>query len=329
MDHFSVLDPRKQELLEARIGGRVIETSFLVTSDNENGGEAPRSAISSPQLPIQSNSGSQEAGKPLVNLGEPAAVPPLVPKVDSSMYLGSKQVTPCSPKALQANVGGHDVMMKKNIGQYGSQPEVPVSSNRQVQSVSFARGSTQGTVEIQEIDRSMHVNLAQSLSQKRWDKTQDSDNKSNKHFNSADQPCGAPDGVLTGAPEMDDNSKTSAKINKSSNCTGTPDKPLTGDLELDPTGEPVRPSSKKTPKAKRHLTSPRGTRGNPRLAGEVARVGARSDSQLQMFLEAGRLEKVRDIFTDSTLALFGVGFVWKVLGTFIKNCRFSIYIKAK
>lgn len=316
MDHFSVLDPRKQELLEARIGGRVIETSFLVTSDNEHGGDAPRSAISqsSPQLPIHSNTGSQEAGKPLINLGEPAAVPPLLHRVDSSMYLGSKQVTPCSPKTLQANVGGHDVMIKKNTGQYGSQPEISVSSNRQAQSVSFARSSTQGTLEIKEIDGNKHVNLAQSLSQKRFDKTQDSDNKSNKHFNSADQPCGVPDGVLTGAPEMDDNSKTSAKTNKSSNCTGTPDKPLTGDLELDPTGEPVRPSSKKTPKAKRHLTSPRGTRGNPRLAGEVARVGARSDSQLQLFLEAGRLEKVRDAFTDSTLALFGVGLFEKYLG---------------
>ncbi|XP_045612072.1 serine/threonine-protein kinase tousled-like 2 isoform X6 [Procambarus clarkii] len=312
MEHFNALDPRKQELLEARIGGRVMEPPFLVTSDIESGAETPRNGSShcNPQVPVPISPGVQDTGKIAVGVGEQAASSSLVPRLDPPSCMTAKQPVPLSPIPVQASIGGQSLGMKKSSGHCGTiQPgfinygsEINVSPNRQTQSLPVVQASisTFGGQErqivrlehLQESGRDTHVNQALSLSYKCWDRNQEIGYRSNQIATSASLLCSASESIPVGAPELEDSSKPSnKKIQKFSVFSGTPDKPLAGGLEYSPTGDPSKKCVKKNPKSKRHLTSPRGARGSPKLTGEMARVGARVDSPLHLALETGRLEK--------------------------------------
>ncbi|XP_071552356.1 serine/threonine-protein kinase tousled-like 1 isoform X3 [Panulirus ornatus] len=312
MEHFNALDPRKQELLEARIGGRVMEPPFLVTSDIESGAETPRNGGShfNLQVPVQTSSGIHETGKTAIGVGEQATSSSFVPRLDPPTCLGTRQPVPVSPAPLQASVGGQNLVLKKSSGQYGTiQPgyvpyrsEIIVSSSRQGQSLPVTQANTSAfggqerqvvrLEHMQDSGRDTLNNQAQGLSYKGWNSNQESGYRSNQLPNSVSLQCSTSESAHPGAPESEDSSIPSVKkIQKSCDYSGTSDKPLVGGLEFDPTGDLSRKIVKKNQKAKRHLTSPRGARRSPKLTGEMARVGARVDFPMYLNLEAGRLEK--------------------------------------
>ncbi|XP_042203862.1 serine/threonine-protein kinase tousled-like 2 isoform X4 [Homarus americanus] len=314
MEHFNALDPRKQELLEARIGGRVMEPPFLVTSDIESGTETPRNGGSShcnPQVPVPISPGIQETGgKAIIGVGEQATSSSHVPsRLDPPICMTSRQPVPLSPTPVQASVGIHGmkkcsgpgVTIQSGFVTYGS--EIIVSSNRQGQSLpvpqanlSVYGGQERQIVRLEHLQESVvrdsHVNQAQGSSYKSWDRNQESGYRSNLLPSSANLLCTVTESIASGVPESEDTCKPSNKKIQKSSFSGTLDKAVIGGLEYSPTGEPPsRKCVKKNPKAKRHLTSPRCPRGSPKLTGEMARVGARVDSPLQLNLDPGRLEK--------------------------------------
>lgn len=332
MDHFNALDPRKQELLEARIGGRVMEPPFLVASEIESGGvqDIPRDTschLNNPSpAPVHLSSGAAVGknsngggGGSSVGIGEQATTSSsLILRLDPSpSCMGTRQQQqqiPGSPTTQASDM----VMKQSPPAQYGTvQPgyvpyrsEVGVNLNRQGHSslpVSQTNlcgfgGQERQVVRLENLVDSGRDTLVNQIQSPGWDKKSvDSGYRSNTLPGSAARLYNTPENARVGVADPEENCKPSnRKTPKSNPFPVTLDKPVIGGggLEYSPTGDP---SGKKTPKARRHLASSshRGARRSRKPTGEMARPPPnRLDSPLHLNTETGRLEKVRTALID-------------------------------
>lgn len=141
MEHFSVLDPRKQELLEARIGGRVMDSRILLSSDVKERLESGSRSAANSQM--NAMSGSSALGSVHV-VTEDANLTPQ--GLDLAGHPGALQSLSSSATSRSSSVGGEHSSLTPGNEHCGSVVEhhvvtaeskakVNPSTNRQDQSL--------------------------------------------------------------------------------------------------------------------------------------------------------------------------------------------------
>ncbi|XP_068242944.1 serine/threonine-protein kinase tousled-like 2 isoform X1 [Palaemon carinicauda] len=302
MEQFSVLDPRKQELLEARIGGgRVMDPSFLLSSERNEYVEnvkigsyntqiTPHSSSSisimkedpnSPALRLESSSGGSSSHT------HGASVPNSLGIGHTAQPQDNVQLTSLSEPRLGPNDSTCNSKVNATAGatrslpgqrhQQQQQQQQPQHHHHHPMYVMGAENPPSGQEVTHAIPESGYRNI--------------------ETLGTGVPQCSVPESegrhpletVKGRLPQSYDIHSVSYNYCESQNKCA-----VVGMTNLDQSDNNLsKLQQRKTSKAMWSLTPPRGGgRGGSRVTGEVARLGARADLPAHLNLEAGRLEKV-------------------------------------